>query len=71
MLSSLLGIVDCQEISLALRKVRRGEEVPMIALKRALFMEDWLKDLRALGIVNLNAIPTPKPRWPAFQGYPI
>jgi len=53
MLSSSLGIVDSGRISEALQKVRRGEEVPMIALRRTLFLEGWLKDLRALGIINL------------------
>jgi asparagine synthase (glutamine-hydrolysing) len=54
MLSSSLGFVDQESISEALQKVRRGEEVPMVKLRRTLFLEDWLKDLRALGIINLE-----------------
>ena len=54
MLSSSLGIVNPERISEALQKVRRGEEVPMVALMRALFVEGWLKELYASGIVNLN-----------------
>jgi asparagine synthase (glutamine-hydrolysing) len=53
MLSSSLGIVDSERISEALQKVRRGEEVPMVTLRRTLFFEGWLKELRALGIIDL------------------
>jgi asparagine synthase (glutamine-hydrolysing) len=52
MLSSSIGIVDSESISKALLKVRRSEEVPIVTLKRALNFENWLKDLRALGVVN-------------------
>jgi asparagine synthase (glutamine-hydrolysing) len=55
MLSSSVGIVDRERISDALRKVRRGEEIPMVTLRRTLCVEGWLKDLRALEIVDLNA----------------
>jgi len=69
MLSSSLGIVDPERISVALQRVRRGEEVPMIALRRTLCIEDWLKDLRALGIINLDTTLNPKLRWHAsIQG---
>ncbi len=69
MLSSSLGIVDPERISAALQKVRRGEEVPMIALQRTLFLEGWLKDLRALGIINLDTTLKPNLRWQAsIQG---
>ena len=54
LLSSSLGIVDQERISEALQKVRRGEEVPMITLRRTLFLEDWLKNLRAVGVINLD-----------------
>jgi asparagine synthase (glutamine-hydrolysing) len=63
MLSNSLGIVDQERISDALQKVRRGEEVPMITLRRTLCLEEWLKDLRALGIINLDTTLKPKPRW--------
>ena len=54
MLSSSLEIVDPERISEALRRVWQGQEVPMIALRRTLSVEGWLKNLRALGIINLN-----------------
>jgi asparagine synthase (glutamine-hydrolysing) len=63
MLSSSLGIVDSERVSEALQKVRRGEEVPIITLRRSLFLEEWLRDLRALGIITLDTTLTPKLRW--------
>ncbi len=63
MLSSSLGIVDSARISEALQKVRRGEEVPIVALKRTLWLEGWLKDLRVLGIINLDTTMEPNLRW--------
>jgi asparagine synthase (glutamine-hydrolysing) len=66
MLSDSLGIVDPKRISDALQKVRRGEEVPLITLRRALCIEEWLRDLLASGIINLNATLKPKLRWQAF-----
>jgi asparagine synthase (glutamine-hydrolysing) len=65
MLSSSLGIVDPERISVALQKVRRGEEVPIVTLKRTFFLEGWLKDLRALGIISLGTTLKPKLRWQA------
>ena len=63
MLSGSLGIVDPERISEALQKVRRGEAVPMIALRRTLCLEGWLKDLRALGSVNLDTTAKPELTW--------
>ena len=54
MLSSSLGIVDSEHIYAALQKARRGEEVSMVALRRTLCLEGWLKDLRRSGIINLD-----------------
>ena len=69
MLSSSLGIVDSERISEALQKVRRGEQVPMVTLNGTLLLEVWLKDLRALGIINLDTTLKPKLRWQAsIQG---
>jgi asparagine synthase (glutamine-hydrolysing) len=69
MLSSSLGIVDPEGISEALQKVRQDKEVPMIALQRTFCLEGWLKDLRALGIINLDTTLKPKLRWqPSIQG---
>jgi len=63
MLSSSLGIMDPERISEALLKVRQGQEVPILTLKRTLFLEGWLKDLRTLGIINLDTTLKPKLRW--------
>jgi asparagine synthase (glutamine-hydrolysing) len=65
MLSSSLGIVDAERISEVLQKVRRGEEVPMVTLRRTLCLEEWLKDLCALGIINLDTTLKPNLRWQA------
>jgi asparagine synthase (glutamine-hydrolysing) len=59
MLGSSLGIVDPERISQVLQKARRGEEIPMVKLMRTIWIEGWLKDLRALGIVNLDARSSP------------
>jgi asparagine synthase (glutamine-hydrolysing) len=53
MASSSLGIVDPERISDILQRARRGEEVRMITLMRTLFLEEWLRDLRTLGIFAL------------------
>jgi asparagine synthase (glutamine-hydrolysing) len=58
MLATLLRVVDPERVLEALQKVRRGEEVPMVTLRRTLFLEDWLKDLRALGIIKLETTRT-------------
>jgi len=63
MVSSSLGIVDSERLLEALQKGRRGEEVPTITLTRTLCIEGWLKDLRALGIINLDATLKPKLAW--------
>jgi asparagine synthase (glutamine-hydrolysing) len=69
MLSSALGIVDSERISETLQKVRRGEQVPMVTLKRTLLLESWLRDLRAFGIIDLDERLKPKLRWEAsIQG---
>jgi asparagine synthase (glutamine-hydrolysing) len=65
MVSSSLGIVDPELIFEALQKVRRGEEVPMVTLRRTFLLECWLKDLRLSGIINLATTLKPKLRWQA------
>jgi hypothetical protein len=62
MLSSSLGIVDPESISEAIQKVRRGEAVPMVILKRTLYLEGWLKDIRALGVIDMGTTLKPKLR---------
>jgi hypothetical protein len=59
MVSSSLGIVDSECLLAALQTVRRGEEVPMVPLTRATYVEGWLRDLRVVGIINLG--PKRKP----------
>jgi asparagine synthase (glutamine-hydrolysing) len=66
MVSSSLGIVDPERLSDALQKVRRGEEVPMITLRRTVCLEGWLRDLRTLGIVNLDTTRKPEFAWQTF-----
>ena len=65
MLISSLGFVNPERISDVLQKVRRGEEVPLITLRRTFFLEEWLRDLRALGIIDPDTTLNPKLRWQA------
>jgi asparagine synthase (glutamine-hydrolysing) len=65
MLSSSLGIVDPKRISEALQKVRRGEVVPIVTLRRTLRLEGWLKDLRASEIINLDTNLKSNLKWQA------
>jgi asparagine synthase (glutamine-hydrolysing) len=69
MLSSSLGIVDSERILEALHKVRRGEETPIITLRRTLCLEEWLNDLRISGIIALDTTLKPNLKWQAsIQG---
>jgi hypothetical protein len=70
MFSNSLGIVDRDRILEALRKVRRGEEVPMITLRRTLCLEGWLKDLRDLGIIDTTFKPK-LVRRPSIQAFTL
>jgi len=63
MVSSSLGIVDSQRLLAALQKGLRGEEVPTVTLTRTLCIEGWLRDLRKLGIVNLNMTQNAELAW--------
>jgi asparagine synthase (glutamine-hydrolysing) len=67
MVSSSLGIVNQARISDVLQKARRGEQVPMVPLMRTLFLEEWLRNLLALGIVNLDSTFKP-PLRASIQG---
>ncbi len=49
-----LGIVDQECFSEALRKARRGENVAVVPLLRALGIELWLRNLRASRTVDLG-----------------
>jgi asparagine synthase (glutamine-hydrolysing) len=55
MLGSSLGIADSKRLLDVLQKVRRGEEVLVVALSRTLLLENWLRDLGTLGVINVNA----------------
>jgi asparagine synthase (glutamine-hydrolysing) len=52
MVSGVLGVVDPKRISEVLQKVRLGEGTPIITLRRTLCVEEWLKDVLALGITT-------------------
>src|SRR2546429_516608 len=57
MVSTSLGIVDSEHFSATLQKARRGEEVPMVTLMRTIFVEEWLRNLRTLGVMNMETTP--------------
>lgn len=63
MLSSSIGVVDSERLSESLQKVRRGQEVRMIALRRTLFLERWLKDLYGSGVLRLDTTMKPAAAW--------
>src|SRR6266446_4256180 len=65
MASSSLGIVDPERISDALQKARRGEEVSMIRLMRAIYIEGWLRNLRTSRIIYLDTTLKPDMAWQA------
>jgi asparagine synthase (glutamine-hydrolysing) len=54
MLTSSLGIVDSERLYVTLQKARRGEAIQVVTLLRTLVIEDWLRDVRALGIVSMD-----------------
>jgi len=56
MVSGGLGIVDPEGVSRALQKARRGEDVAVLTLMRTIWVEGWLRDLRALEVVKLDNI---------------
>ena len=59
MLTSELGILDAVRFTDALRKVREGQEVSMVALLRTLIIESWLRNLRTCGALtdSKSAVP--------------
>jgi hypothetical protein len=54
MVSDSIGIVDPDRFLAALQKGRRGEEVPMVTLKRTILLERWLGNLQRFGIVKIE-----------------
>ncbi len=65
MVSNSLGIVDSERLLEALQKGRRGEEVPTLTLVRTMCVEAWLRNIRTLGIVNLDTNLKPELAWQA------
>ena len=65
MISSSLGIVDRERLHAELQKGRAGEEIPILTLNSALFVDGWLKNLQASGYVNLGAQKTTNLAWQA------
>jgi asparagine synthase (glutamine-hydrolysing) len=63
LLSDSLGIVAAERFLEILEKGRRGEEIPIVPMIRTLFLERWLRNLNALGIVNLDK-DRKSPCWP-------
>lgn len=55
MLSASLGYVTTERVLAALCKARSGTPVNIIALKRTIFIEYWLRTLRTFGVVNLRS----------------
>jgi asparagine synthase (glutamine-hydrolysing) len=69
MVSSSLRIADPQRISEALEKAKSGEEVRMVPLLRTMSIEGWLRNVSALGVINLETTLKPKLSWQAsIQG---
>ncbi len=46
MLSSSLRVFDPSSFSMAVQKVRHGQEVPIVPLMRSLYVESWLRSVR-------------------------
>lgn len=63
MVAGSLGIVCPERLLEELQNIRRGETVPIVTLKRTLYLERWLKDLRALGIINFDTTFKPNLSW--------
>jgi len=60
MVSTSLGMVDPERISATLQNARRGEEVPIVTLMHTIFVEEWLRNLRTLGVMNLETTRKPE-----------
>ena len=60
MFSVSLGLVDPDRYLETLQKARRGEEVPMLHLRRTMSIEGWLADVVALGCIRIDASVKPQ-----------
>jgi len=56
---SSYGIVDAGRLLQVLRRARRGEEVPLIALTRTLAAELWLRRMSRFGDITNHRMPMP------------
>ena len=65
LVSSSLGIVDAARFLAALQKARHGQEVPVVMLMRTIYIERWLRNLSALGVVDLSRNLKPELAWQA------
>ena len=63
MIARSVGILDPGPLLAALQKGRRGEDVPTVTLMRAILLEVWLRNLRTLGIVKMDAALKPESAW--------
>ena len=52
LVSGSLGILDPEGLRAALQKARRGEESPVVLLMRAIFLEQWLRNLLTSGAIT-------------------
>jgi asparagine synthase (glutamine-hydrolysing) len=55
LLSAALGVVDEAVFAATIRRICRGEDVPMIPVLRMLTFEDWLGDLSNAKVVELES----------------
>ncbi|HKV80548.1 MAG TPA: asparagine synthase-related protein [Candidatus Sulfotelmatobacter sp.] len=55
LVTSSLGIVDAERFVAVLQQGRRGEEIPTVPLMRTLALEGWLRNLRNVRTINLDA----------------
>jgi asparagine synthase (glutamine-hydrolysing) len=54
MTSSSLGIVNSERLFAALENVQHGEESSSLRLMRAIYIEDWLRNLLNLGVLDFG-----------------
>jgi asparagine synthase (glutamine-hydrolysing) len=59
MMSSSTRIVEPERFCHVLQKARRGEQVPIVALMRTIFLEAWLRNLCRSGIASLDTTERP------------
>jgi asparagine synthase (glutamine-hydrolysing) len=55
LITSGMNIVDSKRLLSVLAQARRGKEVPTVTLMRTLAVEEWLRSVHGMGLVNLRA----------------